>query len=115
MAMHRYFTWLRLDWLCLLLWLCFLGAKVDSINLAPILFKRLHIEGSTLRSRSVAYQADLLSIPRGVCTDFFKPREEHGQRFRSRAIGSKWVRDDGHIVAATREFLCHVAAGLPVL
>ncbi|KAF9522580.1 hypothetical protein CPB83DRAFT_800521 [Crepidotus variabilis] len=37
------------------------GVKVDSVNLAPILFKRLHIEGSTLRSRSGAYQADLIS------------------------------------------------------
>ncbi|KAF6755758.1 hypothetical protein DFP72DRAFT_1118328 [Ephemerocybe angulata] len=37
------------------------GAVVDSVNLAPILFKRLHIEGSTLRSRSTAYQADLIA------------------------------------------------------
>ena len=33
---------------------------MDSVNLGPILFKRLHIEGSTLRSRSLEYQADLV-------------------------------------------------------
>ena len=31
-----------------------------SVNLGLILFKRLHIEGSTLRSRSLEYQADLI-------------------------------------------------------
>ncbi|KAJ3507066.1 hypothetical protein NLJ89_g6511 [Agrocybe chaxingu] len=36
------------------------GTVVESVNLAPILFKRLHIEGSTLRSRSLAYQAELI-------------------------------------------------------
>jgi len=30
------------------------------VNLGPILFKRLHIEGTTLRSRSLEYQADLI-------------------------------------------------------
>jgi NADPH:quinone reductase-like Zn-dependent oxidoreductase len=38
----------------------YLGSIVDSVNLAPILFKRLHIEGSTLRSQSLEYQADLI-------------------------------------------------------
>ena len=33
---------------------------MDSVNLGPILFKRLHIEGSTLRSQSLEYQADLI-------------------------------------------------------
>jgi hypothetical protein len=33
---------------------------VDSVNLGLILYKRLHIEGSTLRSRSLEYQADLV-------------------------------------------------------
>jgi len=37
------------------------GSVVDSVNLAPILYKRLHIEGSTLRSRSLEYQAELIS------------------------------------------------------
>jgi len=36
------------------------GAIVDSVNLAPVLYKRLHIEGSTLRSRSLEYQAYLI-------------------------------------------------------
>jgi len=36
------------------------GAIVDSVNLGPILSKRLHIEGSTLRSRSLEYQANLI-------------------------------------------------------
>ena len=36
------------------------GAQVSSLNLGPILYKRLRIQGSTLRSRSVAYQADLI-------------------------------------------------------
>jgi len=36
------------------------GNIVDSVNLGPILHKRLHIEGSTLRSRSLEYQADLI-------------------------------------------------------
>jgi len=36
------------------------GSTVDSVNLGPILFKRLHIEGTTLRSRSLEYQADLI-------------------------------------------------------
>ncbi|KIJ45959.1 hypothetical protein M422DRAFT_74960 [Sphaerobolus stellatus SS14] len=36
------------------------GAEVEHVNLAPILFKRLRIQGTTLRSRSLAYQADLI-------------------------------------------------------
>jgi len=36
------------------------GSEVD-IDLRPILFKRLRIQGSTLRSRSIAYQADLIA------------------------------------------------------
>lgn len=36
------------------------GAVVPSANIAPILFKRLRIQGSTLRSRSPEYQADLI-------------------------------------------------------
>ncbi|PPR05387.1 hypothetical protein CVT24_008001 [Panaeolus cyanescens] len=37
------------------------GTTVEEVNLMPILYKRLHIEGSTLRSRSVEYQANLIS------------------------------------------------------
>ncbi|PAV17139.1 quinone oxidoreductase [Pyrrhoderma noxium] len=37
------------------------GAEVTKFNLSPLLYKRLHIEGSTLRSRSVEYQAKLIS------------------------------------------------------
>ena len=36
------------------------GAVADAVNLAPIIYKRLHIEGSTLRSRSLEYQANLI-------------------------------------------------------
>ena len=36
------------------------GGIVNSVNLGLILYKRLHIEGSTLRSRSLEYQADLI-------------------------------------------------------
>lgn len=37
------------------------GAVVDKANLAPILHKRLHIEGSTLRRRTLKYQAELIA------------------------------------------------------
>ncbi|KAK7023054.1 quinone oxidoreductase PIG3 [Favolaschia claudopus] len=37
------------------------GATVASFNLTPILYKRLRIQGSTLRSRSPQYQADLIA------------------------------------------------------
>ncbi|EKM49717.1 uncharacterized protein PHACADRAFT_265363 [Phanerochaete carnosa HHB-10118-sp] len=37
------------------------GSKVEDVDLGPILYKRLHIEGSTLRSRSAAYQAELIA------------------------------------------------------
>ncbi|WFD42174.1 hypothetical protein MPSI1_000813 [Malassezia psittaci] len=36
------------------------GAKVQDLNIAPILMKRLRIEGSTLRSRSLEYQSKLV-------------------------------------------------------
>lgn len=35
------------------------GAVIENFNIAPILFKRLRIEGSTLRSRDVEYQKEL--------------------------------------------------------
>jgi len=42
------------------------GSEVPSVNLGPILYKRLRIQGSTLRSRSVEYQTDLIASP-GFC------------------------------------------------
>ncbi|KAI0927494.1 hypothetical protein AcV5_008022 [Taiwanofungus camphoratus] len=38
-----------------------LGAEVASFNLGPILYKRLRIQGSTLRARSTDYQANLIA------------------------------------------------------
>lgn len=38
----------------------FTGAKVSEFELTPLLYKRLRIQGSTLRSRTMAYQADLI-------------------------------------------------------
>ncbi|TDL19703.1 quinone oxidoreductase [Rickenella mellea] len=37
------------------------GAEVSNFNLIPLLYKRLHIQGSTLRARSVPYQTDLIN------------------------------------------------------
>ncbi|KAJ6451636.1 hypothetical protein C8R45DRAFT_89990 [Mycena sanguinolenta] len=37
------------------------GSTVASVNLAPILYKRLRIQGSTLRSRTPQYQSDLIA------------------------------------------------------
>jgi len=36
------------------------GSEVSSTNIAPILSKRLRIQGSTLRSRTIEYQAILI-------------------------------------------------------
>ncbi|EPQ54785.1 quinone oxidoreductase [Gloeophyllum trabeum ATCC 11539] len=36
------------------------GAEVDKVDLVPILYKRLRIQGSTLRARSLEYQVDLV-------------------------------------------------------
>ncbi|TFY63811.1 hypothetical protein EVJ58_g3028 [Rhodofomes roseus] len=36
------------------------GGEVENFNLGPLLYKRLRIQGSTLRARSPAYQADLV-------------------------------------------------------
>lgn len=36
------------------------GAKVENINIAPILFKRLSIKGTTLRARSLEYKTKLV-------------------------------------------------------
>jgi len=37
------------------------GDTVEAVNLGPLLHKRLRIQGSTLRSRTPAYQADLIA------------------------------------------------------
>jgi NADPH:quinone reductase-like Zn-dependent oxidoreductase len=37
------------------------GHSVPSVSLMPILMKRLRVQGSTLRSRSLDYQADLIA------------------------------------------------------
>ncbi|KAG1869429.1 quinone oxidoreductase putative [Suillus subalutaceus] len=37
------------------------GSEVPAVNLGPILYKRLRIQGSTLRSRSLQYQTELIS------------------------------------------------------
>ncbi|KZV85758.1 quinone oxidoreductase putative [Exidia glandulosa HHB12029] len=37
------------------------GAVIPELNILPLLYKRLRIQGSTLRSRSVAYQTDLIA------------------------------------------------------
>ncbi|KAJ7133456.1 quinone oxidoreductase [Mycena epipterygia] len=37
------------------------GAVVPSVNLLPVIGKRLHIQGSSLRSQKPAYQADLIA------------------------------------------------------
>ncbi|KAI0762024.1 quinone oxidoreductase [Trametes elegans] len=37
------------------------GAKVENFNITPILYKRLRIQGSTLRARSEDYQAELIA------------------------------------------------------
>ncbi|KAJ6550669.1 quinone oxidoreductase [Mycena vulgaris] len=37
------------------------GPTADSVNLSPILYKRLRIQGSTLRARTPTYQADLIA------------------------------------------------------
>ncbi|KAG1751066.1 quinone oxidoreductase putative [Suillus lakei] len=37
------------------------GSEVPSVNLGPILYKRLRIQGSTLRSRSLQYQTELIA------------------------------------------------------
>lgn len=35
------------------------GKLLDGVNIAPLLFKRVRVEGSTLRSRDVEYQGKL--------------------------------------------------------
>lgn len=50
------------------------------ISLAPILFKRLSINGSTLRARSPEYQANLIELfKRDAFEHFVKPAQEDGK------------------------------------
>jgi hypothetical protein len=37
------------------------GRELEKVDLGPLLFKRLRIQGTTLRVRSVPYQADLVA------------------------------------------------------
>ncbi len=37
------------------------GSVIPSVDLLPILHKRLHIQGSNLRAQKATYQADLIS------------------------------------------------------
>ncbi|CAK5269828.1 unnamed protein product, partial [Mycena citricolor] len=55
------------------------GATVPSVNLGPILFKRLRIQGSTLRSRSPAYQADLIARFSNDILDHISGKEGDGK------------------------------------
>ena len=43
------------------------GAKVTSVDLGQILYKRLKVQGSTLRSRSLEYQSELIQR----CASYF--------------------------------------------
>lgn len=43
-----------------LVFLAFMGGSKTSVDLAQLLFKRLHLEGTTLRSRSLEYQSSLV-------------------------------------------------------
>ena len=75
---------------------------MDSVNLGPILFKRLHIEGSTLRSQSLEYQADLIEgyILKLLITPNFTPYlvvfpgldRKFCQRSQEKAVGDPFER-----------------------
>jgi len=63
-----------------LIMLAFLsGAEVEKVNLVPILRKRLRIEGTTLRSRSLEYQARLRdAVEKNLVNDHLaKPDHDH--------------------------------------
>lgn len=49
------------------------GAKVENINISPILMKRIRIQGTTLRSRSLDYKAKLI---RGFSDKYLKMFED---------------------------------------
>jgi len=54
------------------------GSEVPSANIAPILFKRLRIQGSTLRSRTVNYQTNLIQRFRAEALELITGREGKG-------------------------------------
>jgi NADPH:quinone reductase-like Zn-dependent oxidoreductase len=37
------------------------GRELEKVDIGPLLFKRLRVQGTTLRARSVPYQADLVT------------------------------------------------------
>ena len=47
------------------------GIKAEEVNLAPILRKRIHIKGSTLRARSLAYKVNLTQAFRSFAEPLF--------------------------------------------
>ncbi|EST09760.1 Alcohol dehydrogenase GroES-like protein [Kalmanozyma brasiliensis GHG001] len=64
------------------------GAKIKETVIAQLLFKRLRIEGSTLRSRTVEYQSDLVQ---GFVREKGLERLIHGARDGEGKEGSKLV------------------------
>ncbi|PSR71676.1 hypothetical protein PHLCEN_2v12450 [Hermanssonia centrifuga] len=55
------------------------GSVIKEVDIGPILYKRLHIEGSTLRSRSNEYQADLIAKFQKDVVDEITGSEGHGK------------------------------------
>ncbi|KAK0497355.1 quinone oxidoreductase [Armillaria luteobubalina] len=54
------------------------GYTIPSMDLRPFLFKRLRVQGSTLRSRSLEYQADLIARLRDEVLGNITGREGNG-------------------------------------
>lgn len=55
------------------------GSKLKDFDIAPLLYKRLRVEGTTLRSRSSDYQARLLQdLMRDAMPKFTQPASEGG-------------------------------------
>ncbi|KAK0488625.1 quinone oxidoreductase [Armillaria novae-zelandiae] len=54
------------------------GYTIPSVDLRPFLYKRLRVQGSTLRSRSVEYQADLIARVRDEVLGNITGREGNG-------------------------------------
>jgi len=54
------------------------GSEVPCANIAPILYKRLHIQGSTLRSRTQDYQANLIQKFKAEILKLITGREGNG-------------------------------------
>ena len=51
------------------------GTKAEKLNLAPVIFKRLRIMGSTLRARSIDYKSRLTHDFAKHCLPFFSERK----------------------------------------